>query len=122
MNMISFNSKHKNYIGYAHRFEGPDSILKYNNQLQTDGRDDTYTWSLDYTIARFLARELEIYRDCTTGCSISSDEEKNADWRWAVNRMILIFSKYGKDHTEVTNEELDEAFHLLRDNFKHLWT
>jgi hypothetical protein len=101
--------------------------VKFFWQRRCRGWDDSETWSLDYTIARFILPRLRRFKEVNDGVPVnigSLDE-----WNLIIDKIIFAFETYIKyDDYDVyieTNKKLakqvDDGFDLFRKYFCQLW-
>lgn len=100
-----------------------DRIELYKKQRQERGFDDTELWSLDCTIAAFIAPRLKEFAKQTCGnpVNIASFE----DWQEILRQMVVAFDLMAdKDRIVYTDEEdklISDGLDLFRKYFHGLW-
>lgn len=86
------------------------------------GFDDSETWSLDSTIAKFILPRLIRFKEINAGYPGTVSEQ---EWDDILDRMILAFSLLASDAAFVTakedQEKIDEGLALFAKWYQHLW-
>ena len=86
------------------------------------GFDDSETWSLDSTIAKFILPRLIRFKEINAGYPGTVSEQ---EWNDILDRMILAFSLLASDAAFVTakedQEKIDEGLALFAKWYQHLW-
>ena len=92
---------------------------KYEIDYKQRGFDDSVTWSLDYSLIKWLTprlhRFLEISEDFT------NDPKLHKDIRKILKGFDLALSDNFSEFDEKQTKQVDEAFKLLAKNYKQLW-
>jgi hypothetical protein len=93
---------------------------EYSKQRIERGFDDSETWALDYTIARFILPRLKRFREIAYGIP---PDETNDSWNKKLDKMIESFEIYTKNDGVIPcNERLFlDGFELFCKNFLGLW-
>ena len=95
---------------------------KFIKQLEERGFDDTETWSLDYTIARFVLPRLKRFQEIKGGYPPELTEKK---WTAVINKMIAAFELIIKDNfkglTKAEFTKVEKGLALFAQYFQHLW-
>jgi hypothetical protein len=73
--------------------ENDERAKKFKEQRMTRGFDDSETWSLDITIAKFLVPRLKAFKECDNGYPARLTEKK---WNKILDEMIEGFELYIK--------------------------
>ena len=96
---------------------------EFQKQRFERGFDDSELWSLDYTIARFIAPRIKAFSKNLVSypCGMTSDE-----WDEILKTMINAFELISDDEDAwIGNKELEDAVNLGLDNFRkyffNLW-
>lgn len=71
--------------------ENDERAKKFKEQRMTRGFDDSETWSLDSTIAKFLVPRLKAFKECKNGYPARMTEKK---WNKILDEMIEGFELY----------------------------
>ena len=86
------------------------------------GFDDSETWSLDSTIAKFILPRLIRFKEINAGYPGTVSEQ---EWDDILDRMILAFSLLASDAAFVTakedQEKIDEGLALFAKWYQYLW-
>lgn len=98
---------------------------EYHKQRMDNGFDDSETWSLDYTIARFVYPRLKRFREVTIGIPAGLSEE---EWYDILDTMLDGFRLAATDDNTETREEgkertatIQKALDLFAKYFFDLW-
>lgn len=92
---------------------------KYKEQRMTRGFDDSETWSLDITIAKFLVPRLKAFKECNNGFPSRLTEKK---WNTIIDEMIEGFELYiNKDEWEFEHDinTRNEKYYKVNKALKH---
>lgn len=113
------------YFGLANELPVDDDRLPdLEKQFLETGVDETYSWSADYAIAKFIHKVLVSYRKDVGGWpgGLASQEE----WYEILDEMIEGFSFYISDnlskHDELASAKIDKSLKLFERWFTALWT
>ena len=109
--------------------EQDERAMKFKEQRMTRGFDDSETWNLDLTFAKFLVPRLQVFRDCSNG--FPSRLHSMDEWREILNKMITGFELWTR-HNEwefekdanILNDyhhKIDVALDLFKEYFTDLW-
>lgn len=95
----------------------------YRKQRMERGFDDSETWSLDYTIAKFILPRLKRFKEVTNGYPGGLSEE---EWDEILDKMIYAFDlkvNYDSDFDwkDGDQKKFDEGIKLFSEWFLHLW-
>jgi hypothetical protein len=121
------SSKDVKYLGVPNicfSLNNPDDDreLKYSEQRKTRGFDDSETWSLCDTIARFILPRLKVFKQNKCGIPSSLDDE---EWNTILQSMIDAFQIIDDDETHMFTDEqhdtIDKGLTLFKDYFLNLW-
>ena len=97
---------------------------KWIHQRITRGFDDRETWSLDCTIARFVAPRLDVLRDTSVG--YPPDLESQEAWTAVIDKMsqamYLVADQFRREIDGNTQEYIDEGLELFSFFFQALWS
>lgn len=103
---------------------------EYKKQRLERGFDNSETWSLDSTIARFIEPRLRVFKEIHGGYPGNLTEEK---WDEILDKMIKAFeyinnedlgideSKHGLDRYKDREQTIKEGLDLFREYFFALW-
>lgn len=95
---------------------------EFRAQRLERGFDDSETWSLDSTIAKFILPRLMCFREVNMGYPSSISEQ---EWNDIIDRMILAFSLLAGDAAFLTGKEdqkkIDEGLDLFAKWYTSLW-
>lgn len=113
---------------------------EWKKQRKKWGFDERELWSLDSTIAKFIAPRLKKYKECPKSypCSLAYDENGNIkkgrkeegyckktekEWNKMLDKMIFSFENYEliHQHDTETNKKIDEGIKLFAEYFSALW-
>ena len=112
---------------------------KYKMQRLERGFDDTETWNLDYTLAKFLAPRLRRFIEVHTGVPawfISNEktqEESRQEWLDILNEILWCCEHYdtyeyednffdkSREEQNAIEERFTKGFELLGKYWKCLW-
>jgi len=93
--------------------------LRFWFQRRTRGWDDSETWGLDTTIARFVAPRLKRFREIANGYPGELTEKK---WDEMLAKMQLAFELIAADQIEDEDRpEIEEGLRLFAEWFRGLW-
>ncbi len=108
--------------------EQDERAKKFKEQRMTRGFDDSETWNLDITIAKFLVPRLKAFKECNNGFPARLTKKK---WNKIIDEMIEGFELYiKKDDWEFEqdlnernekNAKVDKALKLFSKHFYDLW-
>lgn len=108
--------------------EQDERAMKFKEQRMTRGFDDSETWNLDMTIAKFLVPRLKAFKECENGHPAGMSEKK---WDKILDEMIEGFELHcTKDEWEfdmdinTRNEKkakVDKALKHFSKYFHDLW-
>lgn len=114
--------KGRNYFGYATEMENDDRQEEWYNQRKENGFDDTETWSLKTTIAKFTLPRLKWFKErhFDHPCDITFEK-----WDEILDNMIFSFEYYAKDEWEpISNEDfkrVEKGMKLFSEYYGDLW-
>lgn len=95
---------------------------EFKTQRLERGFDDSETWSLDSSIARFILPRLIRFKEINAGYPGTISEQ---EWDDILDRMILAFSLLASDVVFCTGKEdqkkIDEGLALFAKWYQHLW-
>lgn len=95
---------------------------KYMYQILTRGWCDSDTWSLDYTIAKFILPRLVRFKEIN--CSYPSNLTEK-EWDNILAKMIVTFKIIASDGSwnisDEENEKVEEGLDLFRKYYFDLW-
>lgn len=97
---------------------------KFAKQRKRNGFDDSETWSLHDTIAKFTLPRLKRFREITIGCPVHYEHME--DWQKDLDKMITSFEHLTQENDNILwdnkkTKEIDEGLDLFRENFLWLW-
>lgn len=114
--------KDRNYFGYATEMENDDRQKEWYNQRKENGFDDTETWSLKTTIAKFVLPRLKWFKERHFDNPWDITFEK---WDEILDTMIFSFEYYAKDEWEPISDEdfkkVEEGMKLFGEYYGDLW-
>lgn len=99
--------------------ENDERAKKYKEQRMTRGFDDSETWNLDITIAKFLVPRLKAFKECKNGFPARLTEKK---WNKILDEMIEGFELHcTKDEWEFEQDinERNEKYAKVNKALKH---
>lgn len=107
--------------------DSPELLERYKNQRLERGFDDTETWNLDVTIAKFIVPRLKRYKELNNG--IPSKFKTKEEWDKILDEMIEgleLYEDKWKCNSDQNLTNLDEykrkrAVKLLGEYFYDLW-
>jgi hypothetical protein len=103
----------KNYYGLVLNLPEDDKRLEtFREQRAERGFDDTETWSLDVTIARFIAPRLDRYLEVAEQMIVISEEQQQN-----IKDLSEALSFYGSDESFSQLEKRSEALEKIRKLF-----
>lgn len=114
--------KDRNYFGYATEMENDHRQEEWYNQRKETGFDDTETWSLKTTIAKFALPRLKWFKErhFDNPCDITFER-----WNEILDNMIFSFEYYAKDEWELISDEefkrVEEGMKLFGEYYGDLW-
>ena len=107
--------------------ENDEREPKWKTQRLTRGFDDTEMWSLDCTIAEFIAPRLKVFLEQAELIEDHPGQVTFQEWKSILEQMIEGFEIY-PNHFHWTAEEsdanwkkVDKALSLFHKWFFHLW-
>lgn len=107
------------YIGYANEQPDDKRIPKWEEQFNKQGFDDSCTWSLDYTIIKFITPRLKRFLE------IHKEMSPEDDFNWELQHMLDGFELYLSTSFNEFNEEhkkkVDNSFYILSKCYRGLW-
>lgn len=111
------------YLGYAHTLPKDDKRhRRYAGQRRRRGFDDTDLWSLDHTLARWMAPRLKAFRKLVHGYPADLTPEA---WDAELAKMQRAFELLADDRTcdmdEASRKEVENGLDSFRAWFHHLW-
>ena len=111
-------TKHPAYIGFAE--ESDKRSKKYKKQFEKQGFDDTVTWALDTSIARFIYPRLKCFYKLSDKVI---DIDSREGFREAIEEMIEGFKLLSKDgfYDPEQESKIEKAWELLSKWHRHLW-
>lgn len=96
--------------------------IKFKQQRLERGFDDSETWNLDYTIARFIVPRLACYVDIAESHILRSSEQIEKTNKALVALKTIIADGDGNNiDSKVTDDDIAEGLHCLADIFRSLW-
>ena len=114
--------KDRNYFGYATEMENDDRQEEWYNQRKETGFDDTETWSLKTTIAKFVLPRLKWFKERHFDNPWDITFEK---WDEILDNMIFSFEYYAKDEWKPISDEdfkkVEEGMKLFGEYYGDLW-
>lgn len=90
----------------------------FKQQRLERGFDDSETWALDCTIAKFIEPRLRRFKEIKAGYPANISEEK---WDDILDKMIYAFECINKDTTYDNEDQVNEGLDLFRKYFFNLW-
>ena len=90
----------------------------FKQQRLERGFDDSETWALDCTIAKFIEPRLRRFKEIKAGYPSIISEEK---WDDILDKMIYAFECINKDTTYDNEDQVNEGLDLFRKYFFNLW-
>lgn len=93
----------------------------FTKQRLTRGFDDSETWSLRDTIAKFIVPRLKVFREVTNGYPGDLTEKK---WATILTKIEKAFELVILDKmvwTDKENKIYQEGMQLFSEYFMHLW-
>lgn len=100
--------------------DGGKRYRRLQKQYQKYGFDDSVTWSMDYTLAAWLAPRLERFIEIASEVTVMEDS-----YRKDLEEMLEGFKLLADKDTDVygTDDEkkVDKAFELLAKHYGGLW-
>ena len=114
--------KDRNYFGYATEMENDDRQEEWYNERKENGFDDTETWSLKTTIAKFTLPRLKWFKERHFDNPWDITFEK---WDEILDNMIFSFEYYAKDEWKPISDEefkrVEEGMKLFGEYYGDLW-
>ena len=97
--------------------------IKHFYQRRTRGWDDSDTWSLDHTIAKFVLPRLKLFRKIDFGYPAGLTSE---EWNWILDEMIwaMEFNASGEKWESLNEDDYNRAqrgYELFGKYFLDLW-
>ena len=111
----------KNYYGLAKELPKKDKRQKkWTEQRRKYGFDDTETWALDFTIAKFIVPRLKKFKEIKNGFPLGMSLEA---WDKILDKMILAFELKTKTTVLSTTEwkKINAGLKLFAKYFNCLW-
>ena len=118
------------YFGFANELPPDDDRLKtLEKEFNDIGIDGTYSWSTDYTIAKFIVKVLKDLRSRDVGYPASLDNQE--EWYAIIDEMIEgfrayteedIVSEYNEESQAIHDAKVNKALELFSKWFGALWT
>ena len=109
--------------------EKSELAKKYKEQRMTRGFDDSETWNLDITIAKFLVPRLKVFKECNKDCYPCHLTEKK--WNKIIDEMIegfeLCITKDVGEYEHIFNtrnekySKINKALKHFSKYFNYLW-
>jgi hypothetical protein len=97
------------------------SKKRLKKQIKERGFDESETWNLDETIARFILPRLKYFRDTTMGHP--GDYKTYELWQKDIDIMIRAFEIVVENDFDLkVNKEYEEGIELFSKKFTHLWS
>jgi hypothetical protein len=95
--------------------------IKFAHQRRTKGWDDSETWSLDYTISKFILPRLKRFRELEFGhpCSITEQEWYNIQDELIWTFQFLSNEEFSYD--KKLNKRADKGLRLFAKWYRNLW-
>ena len=100
-------------------------------QRQTRGWDDSETWALEHTIAKFIAPRLKSFKELNCGVPggvfSGTIEEQSERWNEVLDQMIFAFEfvadedRYFGPFDKEENRRVEKGLDLFREYFRSLW-
>lgn len=99
--------------------ENDERYDKFKKQREERGFDDTETWSLDVTFAKFLVPRLKRFKELNNGIPNGLNEQ---EWNNILDEMIEGFEGIITDDLiNPRNEKADKALKLFTEHYFSLW-
>lgn len=97
---------------------------KYCKQRLERGFDDSETWSLDGTIARFIYPRLKVFLEDTKEIQCHPADITFDEWIKIIEDMVKGFELLANDDVKTDDENIivERALDLFREYFHALWT
>jgi len=97
-------------------------FIKHPYQKITRGHSDNETWSLDWSLAKWLTPRLKTFKkiNMSTPASLSQEE-----WDEILDKMIITFELIAKENWDETEENIEKTYEgldLFRKWFLDLWS
>ena len=92
---------------------------EYKKDYQQRGFDDSVTWSLDYSLMRWLSPRLQRFLEVSEDGIV--DDKLHKDIREILKGFNLALSDDFEDFNKEQVEQVDKSFELLAKNYKALW-
>ena len=107
--------------------DDPKLLEKYKNQRLERGFDDTETWNLDVTLAKFIVPRLKRFKELNNG--YPAHFKAKEEWDVILNEMIEGFELYedkwkcnsDQNITNLEEYKRKRAVKLLGEYFYDLW-
>lgn len=104
--------------------ENDEREKEYSEQRIERGFDESETWSLTSTIAKFILPRLKAFKKYSNGRPMEMEYE-DKEWNKILKKMIdafsLIIEKDGWEFTEEESARIDKGLKLFQKNFFNLW-
>jgi hypothetical protein len=117
------------YFGFANELSPNDERLtQLEKEFEEFGVDGTYTWSADYTIAKFILKVLTQYQNNL--CGNPSYLESQEEWEDTITKMMEGFDlyvnqddlTYTPESDKLVGEKIERSLELFKTHFCNLWT
>lgn len=100
--------------------------VKHFYQRSTRGFDDSETWGLDYTIAKFALPRLVRFKELAVGTVLPQGFTDNDEWEQVLDMMIYAMKSIIKDNDAIDWEDIDwedveTGLDLFGKYFRTLW-
>ena len=108
---------------------GDKRIKKYAKQRKERGFDDTETWSLDQSIAKFVLPRLKRFKEINNGfpCHLKSEEWNNIldqiidGFECVIKREDWELKPSDTDSWHEINKRAENGLKLFAEHFRELW-
>lgn len=99
---------------------------KFFHQRATRGFDDSETWGLDYTIAKFTLPRLIRFKELALPTVLPADFTNSEEWENVLDMMIYAMESIIKDNDAIDWEDIDwedveTGLELFGKYFRTLW-
>lgn len=107
--------------------ESDDRFEAYKHQRHERGFDNSELWSLDCTIAKFIAPRLKAFKEVSADEGDHPGSLTEKEWQDILSQMIEGFEIYPdhfnwpSDKQEENWKKVDKAMSLFHKYFFHLW-
>lgn len=105
------------YYGYK-IYKNDERYKKFKKQRAERGFDDTETWGLDVTIAKFILPRLKRFKEISNGIPIGLTQE---EWNKILDEIIEGFEIISKDNMTINSEKEQRALKLFSEHYFSLW-